>query len=72
MKISMIAAIGKNRELGKGNKLLWNIPQDLKAEARHECIEENCSLRDMILRALKQYLVTKKQLMKEGKKGKNK
>lgn len=28
--ISMIAAIGKNRELGKGNDLLWKIPEDLK------------------------------------------
>jgi dihydrofolate reductase len=30
VKISLIAAIGKNRELGKGNKLLWHIPEDLK------------------------------------------
>ncbi len=28
-KISIIAAIGKNRELGKNNKLLWHIPGDL-------------------------------------------
>ena len=28
--ISMIAAIGKGRELGKGNDLLWHIPEDLK------------------------------------------
>jgi len=28
-RISIIAAIGKNRELGKGNKLLWHIPGDL-------------------------------------------
>lgn len=28
--ISIIAAIGKNRELGKNNKLLWNIPSDMK------------------------------------------
>ncbi len=27
--ISLIAAIGKNRELGKDNKLLWHIPEDL-------------------------------------------
>ncbi len=26
----MIAAIGKNRELGKDNKLLWHIPEDMK------------------------------------------
>lgn len=28
--ISLIAAIGKNRELGKGNALLWDIPEDMK------------------------------------------
>lgn len=28
--LSIIAIIGKNRELGKDNKLLWNIPSDLK------------------------------------------
>lgn len=28
--ISIIAAIGKNRELGKDNKLLWRIPDDMK------------------------------------------
>ena len=28
--ISIIAAIGENRELGKDNKLLWHIPEDLK------------------------------------------
>lgn len=30
MSISIIAAIGKNRELGKDNRLLWHIPEDLK------------------------------------------
>lgn len=28
--LSMIAALGKNRELGKKNRLLWNIPEDMK------------------------------------------
>lgn len=28
--ISIIAAIGKNRELGKGNELIWRIPADFK------------------------------------------
>lgn len=28
--IGMIAAIGKNRELGKDNKLLWRVPNDMK------------------------------------------
>ena len=27
---SIIVAIGKNSEIGKGNKLLWHIPEDLK------------------------------------------
>lgn len=29
-KITLIAAIGKNRELGYNNDLIWNIPEDLK------------------------------------------
>ena len=29
-KISIIVAVGKNREIGKNNALLWNIPEDLK------------------------------------------
>ena len=29
-KISLIAAIGKNRELGKGNDLIFKIPEDMK------------------------------------------
>jgi len=29
MKISIIAAIGENRELGRANQLLWNIPADM-------------------------------------------
>ncbi|MBP6883628.1 MAG: dihydrofolate reductase [Candidatus Pacebacteria bacterium] len=28
--ISIIAAIGKNNELGKKNTLLWNMPEDMK------------------------------------------
>jgi dihydrofolate reductase len=30
MKISMIAAVGANNELGYGNKLIWRIPDDTK------------------------------------------
>ncbi len=30
MIISLIAAIGKNRELGKNNQLIWHLPNDLK------------------------------------------
>lgn len=29
-RISIIAAIGKNRELGKGNDLIWRVSPDLK------------------------------------------
>lgn len=28
--ISMIAAVGKNFELGKGNDLIWHLPSDMK------------------------------------------
>jgi dihydrofolate reductase len=28
--ITIIAAIGKNRELGKDNDLIWHLPNDLK------------------------------------------
>lgn len=30
MKISLIAAIGKNNELGANNELLWHIPEDFQ------------------------------------------
>lgn len=30
MRISIIAAMGNNRQIGKGNKLLWHISDDLK------------------------------------------
>jgi dihydrofolate reductase len=30
MILSLIAGIGKNNELGKGNTLLWNLPIDMK------------------------------------------
>lgn len=30
MKISLIVAYGKNKELGLNNELLWHIPEDLK------------------------------------------
>ena len=30
MKISMIAAMGDNREIGLNNELLWNMPADMK------------------------------------------
>lgn len=29
-RVSIVAAIGRNRELGNGNSLLWHIPEDLK------------------------------------------
>ena len=30
MKINIIAAVGKNLELGKDNKLIWPLKEDLK------------------------------------------
>lgn len=35
MIVSMIAAIGKNNELGKDNQLLWHLPNDLKFFKKH-------------------------------------
>ena len=29
-KISLICAVAKDRAIGKNNRLLWNIPEDLK------------------------------------------
>ena len=29
-RVSIVAAIGKNREIGHGNELLWHIPDDLR------------------------------------------
>lgn len=37
-EISIIAAIGKNRELGKDNKLLWSLPEDM---ARFKLLTKN-------------------------------
>ena len=33
--VTMIAAIGKNRELGKNNDLIWHLPEDLKFFKEH-------------------------------------
>lgn len=30
MKVSIIAALGKNREIGKNNDLIWHLPKDMK------------------------------------------
>ena len=30
MRLSIVAAIGKHRELGKNNALLWDIPEDMR------------------------------------------
>lgn len=30
MNLTLIAAIGKNNELGKNNDMIWHLPQDLK------------------------------------------
>ena len=30
MKISIIAAMGKNRVIGKDNQLVWHLPEDFK------------------------------------------
>lgn len=39
MKLTLIAAIGENRELGKNNDMIWHLPQDLKfLENKHRDI----------------------------------
>ena len=35
MLISMIAAVGENRELGAGNELLWHLPDDFSWFIKH-------------------------------------
>ena len=30
MKVSLIAALGQNREIGKDNDLIWHLPKDMK------------------------------------------
>ena len=30
MKVSLIAALGSNREIGKDNDLIWHLPKDMK------------------------------------------
>ena len=30
MIVSMIAAVAKNRVIGKNNQLIWNLPKDMK------------------------------------------
>jgi len=30
MKISMVVAVGANKEIGKGNELLWRLPKDMQ------------------------------------------
>jgi len=42
MKVALIAAVGKNRELGKDNDLLWHLGEDMQffkeTTARHYVI----------------------------------
>ena len=39
-----------------GEYLLRDIPKDLWAEAKHRTIDEGCSLRELIFKALREYL----------------
>ena len=42
MKLTLIAAIGKNRELGKNNDMIWHLPQDLKFFRKQNFGTYNC------------------------------
>ncbi len=35
MELALIAAVGKNRELGAGNELLWHLPKDFSWFIKH-------------------------------------
>jgi len=35
MELALIAAIGRNRELGAGNELLWHLPKDFSWFIKH-------------------------------------
>ncbi len=61
-KITMIAAIGKNNELGNDNKLLWHLPEDLKF-FKAQTIGKKVILGRKTLESLKKLLPGRKHLV---------
>ena len=61
-KITMIAAVGKNNELGKDNKLLWHLPEDLKF-FKEQTIGKKVILGRKTLESLKKLLPGRKHLV---------
>ena len=67
MSFSIIAAVGKNRELGKSGKLLWHLPEDLaffkKTTLGHPVLMGRKTFESLpgILPGRKHYVVTRNQ-----------
>ena len=61
-KITMIAAVGKNNELGNDNKLLWHLPEDLKF-FKEQTIGKKVILGRKTLESLKKLLPGRKHLV---------
>lgn len=61
-KITMIAAVGKNDELGNDNKLLWHLPEDLKF-FKEQTIGKKVILGRKTLESLKKLLPGRKHLV---------
>lgn len=60
--ITLIAAIGKNRELGKNNDLIWSIPEDLKF-FRDNTIGKNIVMGINTLNSLPKLLPNRKHIV---------
>ena len=72
MSFSIIAAIGKNRELGKSGQLIWRLPEDLKYFKKktmgHPILIGHKTFDSLpgILPGRKHYVVTRQQTLKNS------
>ena len=67
MKIILIAAIGKNNELGKNNDLIWNLPNDLKFY-RHNTLNKTVVLGYNTYKSLPNKLKNRKMIVLTNRK----
>ncbi len=73
MSFSIIAAIGKNRELGRKGKLLWHLPEDLqffkKTTLGHPILMGRKTFESLpgMLPGRKHYVVTRGQVNRPGR-----
>ena len=49
--INIIAAVGKNLELGLDNKLIWNIPEDLQYFKKMTMNKVKATMRILVTKA---------------------